>query len=34
MLEVFCQQIIGEDSIAELRRNEGMAEPYNLTPTS
>jgi len=34
MLEVFCQQIIGEDSIAELRRNKGMAEPYDLTPTS
>lgn len=30
MLEVFCQQIFGSESIAELRRNEGMAEPFDL----
>lgn len=30
MLEVFCQQLLGKDAIAELGRNEGMAEPYDL----
>ncbi len=33
MLEVFCQEIFGQDSIAELAANEGMAEPYELEPT-
>jgi catechol 2,3-dioxygenase-like lactoylglutathione lyase family enzyme len=34
MLEVFCQQIKGPDSIAELARNQGMAEDYKLDPIS
>lgn len=33
MLEVFCQQITGPDSIKELHDNEGMAEPYDLKAT-
>lgn len=32
MLEVFCQQLHGLEAIAELGRNEGMAEPYRLDP--
>ena len=32
MLEIFCQQIHGQDAIAELADNEGMAEPYELEP--
>ncbi|MBS0393905.1 MAG: VOC family protein [Proteobacteria bacterium] len=34
MLEVFCQQVHGPAAIAELGRNEGKAEPYDLTPIS
>lgn len=32
MLEVFCQQITGQESIEELGRNQGMAEAYKLDP--
>lgn len=32
-LEIFCQQITGPDSIAELARNQGMAEEYKLDPS-
>lgn len=32
MLEIFCQQTVGDAAIAELARNEGMAEPFELEP--
>jgi catechol 2,3-dioxygenase len=32
MLEIFCQQAQGDAAIAELARNRGMAEPYELEP--
>lgn len=32
MLEVFCQQTFGPAALTELASNQGMAEPFDLTP--